>query len=106
MRWRMRRLNGKSRLFPGNRRLRGTDEILHRDAGDRDRVLERQKDTELCSLIDGKLCDVLSFEVYMTLSDLIDRISHDGVKQRRLACPIDTHNDMDFSLIHGEVNAV
>lgn len=42
----------------------------------------------------------------MTLSDLIDRISHDGVKQRRLACPIDTHNDMDFSLIHGEVNAV
>ena len=42
----------------------------------------------------------------MSLSHLVNRISHDGMKQRRLACPVNAHNHMDFPLVHGEVNAV
>ncbi len=78
----------------------------HRDAGHRDRVLERHEQTHAGALVGLRLGDVLTAEQNLSFGHLEIRVAHDRVSERRLARTVGTHQGVNLTLVDGEVKSL
>ncbi len=83
---------------------RHSQEVRDRHARNRDRVLEGEEEAELRALVRLHLDDVLSVEENLAVGDLVGRVSHDRVRERRLAGAVGPHQRVQFAVAHGEVD--
>ena len=71
---------------------RAAQEARHRHARDRMRVLEREEQPALRTLVGPHLEDRLAVEQDVALGDLVGGMAHQGVRERGLARPVRPHD--------------
>ena len=81
---------------------RGAQEIHGGDAGNFDRILERQEHALGGALVRRHLEQVLALEQDLAAGDLIAGLAGDDVGQRRFAGAVRPHDRVDLALVHGE----
>ncbi len=81
-------------------------EVRHRDAGNGVRVLEREKQPALRPLVGAGLREVLAVEEDLALGDLVRRVAHQGIRQRRLARAVRAHDGVHLVRVDREVDAL
>jgi hypothetical protein len=70
------------------------------------RALIGHADTQLGSLIDGHVGDILTFESHLPINHLVLRIAHDGHEKRRFTRPVGSEQDVGFSRLDFQVNVL
>ncbi len=96
------------RILPARLALRvdrGAQEVDHRHAGDRGRVLKRHEEARAGALVGLGLGDVLALEADAALGDLVGRVAQDRVRERRLAGPVRAHQRVHLAAADGQVHA-
>ena len=85
---------------------RHAQEVRHRDARDRGGVLEGHEQAGAGALVGIGLGQVLAVQQDAALGDLVVRVAHEGVGERRLARAVRAHQGVGLALLHDEVHAV
>ena len=85
---------------------RGAQEARDGHAGDRVRVLEREEEAALRALVRLELGHVLAVEEDLALGDLVGRVAHQRVRERRLAGAVRAHDRVDLVRVDREVDAL
>ena len=70
------------------------------------RVLEREEEPLLRALVGVHLDEVLAVEQDLALRDLVQRVAHERIGERRLAGPVRAHDRVHLVRVHGEVDAL
>ena len=70
------------------------------------RVLEREKQPALRPLIGAGLREILAVEEDLALGDLVRRVAHQGIRQRRLARAVGAHDGVHLVRVDREVDAL
>ena len=81
---------------------RGAQEVHGGDAGDFDRILERQEHALGGALVGRHLQQVLAVEQDLAAGHLIAGLAGDDVGQRRLARAVRPHDRVHLALVHRE----
>src|SRR5918993_4484281 len=76
------------------------------DAGDLQRILERQEHARRRALIRLHLQQVLAVEQDLAVEDLVVLLAGDHIGQGRLARPVRPHDGRHLAVVHGEVETV
>jgi hypothetical protein len=102
-------LDGHGILFAAVRRLalrvdRAAQEARDGHARDRMGILEREKEASLGALVGPELEDRLAVEPNVALRDLVRRMPHQGIRERRLAGAVRTHDRVLRVRVDGEVD--
>src|SRR5882762_2785500 len=85
--------------------LRAVQEVGHRNAGHDHGVLQREKHSQAGAFIDLEGEHVLSFEDDLAAVDRVAGVSHQGVREGRLARAVGAHDRVDLALVDGEGDA-
>ena len=85
---------------------RAAQEARHGHAGDRVRVLEGEEEAALRALVRPQLRHVLAVEEDLALGDLVGRVAHDRVGERRLAGAVRPHDRVHLVRVDLEVDAL
>ena len=85
---------------------RAPQEARHGDAGDRVRVLEGEEEAALRALVRAELGQVLAVEEDLTLGDLVRRMAHERVRERRLSGAVRAHDGVLLPEIDLEVDTL
>ena len=85
---------------------RAPQEARHRHARDRVRVLEGEEEALLRALVGAGLDDVLAVEQDLALGDLVGRVAHQRVGERRLAGAVRAHDRVLLVQVDGEVDTL
>jgi hypothetical protein len=85
---------------------RAAQEARHGHAGDRVRVLERQEEPPLRALVRLELRHVLAVDEDPALGDLVRRVPHDRVGERRLPRAVRAHDRVHLVQADLEVDAL
>src|SRR6266571_3623090 len=80
----------------------GAEEVGHRDPGHHDRILESEEHAQTRAFVRFQLEDVLALEQNGAAIDRVAGMTHQGVRQRRLAGPVRAHHGVDLALGDGE----
>ncbi len=80
-------------------------EARHGHAGNGVRVLKREKEAALGPLVGFHLDDVLAVEEDLALGDLVGRMAHERVGERRLAGAVRPHDRVHLVRVDGQVDA-
>ena len=86
-----------------DRVVRGAQEVHDRDAGHLGRVLEREEDARLGTLVGREVEDVLAVVEDLARGDLVAGAARQHVGERRLAGAVRAHDGVDLALVEGEV---
>ena len=70
------------------------------------RVLEREEQPALRALVGASLGEVLAVEEDLAVGDLVRRVAHQGVRQRRLARAVRAHDRVHLVRVDREVDAL
>ena len=70
------------------------------------RVLEREEEAALCALVGAELGHVLAVEDDRAARDLVARVAHQGVRERRLARAVRPHDRVHLVRADREVDAL
>src|SRR5919109_1723257 len=81
------------------------EEVHHADAGDLDRVLERQEQPELGPPVRRQAQDALAVEQHVAAGDRVARPAHDHASQRGLPRSVRAHQRVDLALQNREIHA-
>ena len=85
---------------------RAPQEARHGDARDRVRVLEREEEAALRTLVGAELGQVLAVEEDLALGDLVRGMTHERVRERRLARPVRAHDRVLLPEVDLEVDTL
>jgi hypothetical protein len=85
---------------------RGAQERAERQAGDRDRVLERHEQAGTGALVGLHLEDRLTLEQDVARGDLVLAVAHERVRERALARAVRAHDRVHLALVHRERQAL
>ena len=85
---------------------RAAQEARDRDARDRVRVLEGQEEPALRALVGPQLDEVLAVEQDLALGDLVGRVPHQRVGERRLARAVRAHDRVLLVQVDRQVDAL
>ena len=85
---------------------RAAQEARDGDAGDGLRILEREEEAALGTLVGAELRDVLAVEQQGAFGDLVGGVAHDRVGERRLPRPVRAHHRVDLTLRDLQVDAL
>ena len=85
---------------------RGAQEARDGHARDRVRVLEREEEAALRALVGAELDEVLAVEEDLALGDLVGRVAHQRVGERRLARAVRAHDRVHLVRVDGQVDAL
>ena len=104
-------LHGDRVVLAAVRRLalrvdRAAQEARDRDARDRVRVLEREEEALLGALVGPQLGHVLAVEQDLALRDLVGRVAHQRVGERRLARAVRAHDRVLLVRVDRQVDAL
>ncbi len=75
------------------------------DAGDLDRILEREEDALLRALLGIHLEQILAVVVHLAAGDLVRRVSGEHLRERALAGPVRPHDRVHLAGVHREADA-
>ena len=84
---------------------RRLEEVHVADAGDLDRVLEGEEDAFARPILGGHFEQVLAVVGDASAGDLVKFAAGEHLGQRALAAAVGPHDGMDFTGVHGEVDA-
>ena len=84
---------------------RHAQEVRDRHTGHGLRVLESKEQPQAGALVDLELEQVLPVERHRSLGDLVARVTHERVGERRLAGAVGAHERVDLALADREVQA-
>ena len=70
------------------------------------RILEREEQTLLRTLVGAELGDVLAVEQDLALCDLVGRVTHQRVRQRGLPRSVRSHDRVLLVPVHREVDTL
>ena len=88
-------------------RIRGhAQEVRHRDAGDRGRILEGEEEPALGAFVRPELQDVLALVEDLALVDLVVRVPGDSVGQGALAGAVLAHQRVDLATVDREADSL
>ena len=96
----------RRRSAPCARVDRRAQEVRHRHARDRVRVLEGEEEAPLRALVGAHLGDVLAVEEDLPLGDLVGRVAHQRVGERGLAGAVRPHHRVHLVRVDGQVDAL
>ena len=85
---------------------RAAQEARDRHARNRVRILEREEEPALSALVGSHLDQVLAVEQDLALGDLVGRMPHQRVGERRLARPVRAHDRVHLVQVHCEIDAL
>ncbi len=83
---------------------RGAQKVRDRDARDRGRILEREKQAGFRALVRREREQVRAVERRGAAGDLVSRVAGEREGERRLAAPVRSHQRVDASRLDGQID--